>query len=170
MHRNTLLFVAFLAVIAALVVGVQIGRRTTLFETTTVPSPTIHPTPTGATLLYSNKDCGISLSYPNSLQQIESSLSGTILASVTTPSASVIIICQKDIPRVPLPPEKIETITFSGISGGATVSAKLYHDASARDGTPIDKLIFTNPNTGIDVFIGGFGDIFNELIRTIKLL
>ena len=170
MHRNTLLFVACLAVIAALVVGIQIGRKTTIFDQgVPTPTPVATTTPTPATVVYTNATCGVTLTYPNSLQEVEGSTSGTILASITNPASSVVIICQKDIPRVPLPPEKIETVALTG-AGGATISAKLYHDASQKDGTPIDKLIFTNPKTGVDIFIGGFGEIFNQVIRTIKLL
>jgi hypothetical protein len=174
MQRNTLLLVAILAIIAALVIGIQIGRKTATAELT--PTPTASPAPLkpdqqpAAMQTYLNANCGISLRYPGTLQEVESTTSGTILADQQTPASSVLIICQEDIPRVPLPPDKIETIKLTSVTGDASVSAKLYHDASAKDGTPIDKLIFTNPKTKLDVFIGGFGETFNQVIKTVKLL
>lgn len=170
MHRNTLLLTAILAVIAALLIGVNIGRN--LSQTRTVqPSPTPvasgSPTPTFA--MISNSICGISFQYPNTLQALESSTSGMILANVKAPDESIIIACQEDIPRVPLTEDKIDTVILTNDTGGASISAKLYHDASQNDGKPIDKLIFTHPITRMDVFVAGFGNTYQQLITTLKL-
>lgn len=162
MHRNTLLLVAFLAVIASLLIGFNVGRGLTK---TPQPTPTPLPSPTIGYLQASA--CGVSFTYPNFLKGMESSTSGAILVSTTNPNDSIVIVCQEDIPRVPLPPEKIETIT---ITGTASVSAKLYHDTSQKDGAPIDKLIFTHPKTKLDVFIAGFGPVFRDLIASLELL
>lgn len=167
MHRNTLLLTAFLAVIAALLIGFNLGR--TIPQSTTkgiTPTPTGSPTPTFAYL--SGAACGISFQYPNTLTPLESSSSGMVLADITNPDTSVVVICQKDIPEVPLPPNKIESMTIRAASGSASISARLYHDVSAKDGSPIDKLIFTHPKTGLDVFIGGFGPVFTQFITTLK--
>ncbi len=169
MHRNTFILVSILAVIAALLIGVNIGRNMGSNQRTESPSPTpvITPKPTTATITKST--CGIIFQYPNSLQLIESSGSGIILANTAKPDDSVVITCQEDIPRIPLAPEKIETFTIKSDTTGASVSAKLYHDASQKDGTPVDKLIFTHPTTQMDVFIAGFGATFQQLLATLKL-
>ncbi len=168
MPKNTLKFVSALAVIAALLVGINIGRSMNR-QDAAIPSPTPILTPTPTPGLVSGSACGVTYRYPNSLTPMESTASGVILADIKNPESSIIIACQTDIPRVPLTPDRIETMTISGGSGPASVSARLYHDASAKDGTPIDKLIFSHPTTGLDVFIAGFGPVFNALIATVSL-
>jgi hypothetical protein len=169
MHKNTLLFVAFLAVIAALLVGFNVGRSLSLSQVP-IPSPTpdITPTPTLATLV--GTSCGVTFQYPNTLTALSSTASGVILTDTKNPEGSIVVVCQQEIPKVPLSPENIESVTIQSATGTASVSAKLYHDASAKDGTPIDKLIFTHPNTGLDVFIAGFGPVFQQLIASLKIL
>lgn len=174
MHRNTLLTVSALAVIAALLVGVRIGMnmRTTPASTpkAITTTPTIKPTSVPITYTtYTDSVCDLSLQYPTNLQLLESTISGTILADPDNASGSVVIVCQQEIPRVPLPPEKIEPFVLIA-SNSASVSAKLYHDASAKDGRLIDKLIFTHPRNGLDVYIAGYGAVFNRIIGTLKLL
>lgn len=170
MQRNTLIFTAILAVVAALVVGVNVGKSMnssakTITPTTITPTPTVTPT----RITYTNDLCGISFVHPSNLQRLDSTTSGTILTDPNKQEDSIIIICQKDIPRVPLAAENMETITISSASGSATLSATLYHDASAKDGTRIDKLIFYNKYKQLDVFIAGFGSIYNQAIQSIKL-
>ena len=168
MHKNTLLLTAFLAVIAALLVGFNLGRTIPQSSTkVNAPTPIGSPTPTFAYL--SGAACGVTFQYPNTLTPLESSTSGTVFADITHPETSVVVICQKDIPQVPLAPDKIESMTIRAATGSASISARLYHDVSAKDGSPVDKLIFTHPKTGLDVFIGGFGPVFTQFITTLKL-
>jgi len=171
MHKNTLLFSSMLAVIAALLVGFNLGRsfpKQDTEDTQPSPTPLTSPTPTIAYLRATA--CGIAFQYPNSLTPIESSDSGTIYASTSDPDATVLVLCQNEIPRIPLTPDKMEARTLRAATGSATVSDTLYHDASAKDGTPIDKLIFTHPKTGLDVLIGGIGPIYQQFIASISLL
>lgn len=168
MHKNTLLFVSFLAVIAALLVGFNWGRsleRREAAQTLPTPIPTTKPILT----LHSETTCGVTFQYTNALTPMESSTSGLILANTTNPYESIVVVCQADIPRIPLTPDKIEHMTILSATGSASVSANLYHGTSETDGKPIDKLIFTHPKTGLDVFIGGFGPLFTQLIATVKL-
>lgn len=171
MHKNTLLFSSMLAVIAALLVGFNLGRSFPKQDTEgTQPSPTPLTSPTPTIAYLRATACGIAFQYPNSLTPIESSDSGTIYASTSDPDATVLVLCQNEIPRIPLTPDKMEARTLRAATGSATVSATLYHDASAKDGTPIDKLIFTHPKTGLDVLIGGIGPIYQQFIASISLL
>lgn len=160
-----------LAVIAALLVGFNLGRSFPKQEAAnTQPSPTPFTSPTPTIGYLRATACGIAFQYPNSLTPIESSDSGTIYASTSNPDTTVLVLCQKEIPRVPLTPDKMEVRTLRAATGSATVSATLYHDGSAKDGTPIDKLIFTHPKTGLDVLIGGIGPIYQQFIASITLL
>ncbi len=170
MHRNTLLLTAMLAVIAALIVGVNIGRNLSPAPDAT-PTPEVAPTPLPVTMLkYTSTKCGISLLYPNNLQVNESTTSATAFIDNIHPEQSAILICQPDIPRAALAPDKIESVTIHHEGSTATVAAKLYHETSAKDGTPVDNLIFTNAKKGLDVFVGGYGTIFDEIVASIKLL
>ncbi len=171
MQRNTLIFIAILAIIAALIVGVNIGksmRITPDLQKSIALSPT--PTPPITLITYTSDLCGISLQHPSNLQRLESTTSGTILTDTDKQEDSIIIICQKDIPRVPLEADQMEKLTIVSASGSATLSATLYHDASEKDGTKIDKLIFYNKFKNLDVFIAGFGTVFDQAITTVKLL
>lgn len=171
MHRNTLLFVSLLAVVSAFLVGTLVGRnlpKSTTITVTQAPSPTIQPTPKTMLLTYTDDTCKLSLEYPNKLEILESTNSGTLLTDPNNEKDTVLVVCQQDILRVPLTPEKIKSVTLL-TTKGATVSAKIYHDATARDGTPMDKLIFTHPTTGMDVLIGGFGAMYDRLITTVTL-
>ena len=84
-------------------------------------------------------------------------------------SNSVALACQEEIPRPPLTLENIEEVTLISTSG-ASISGSLYHDASAKDGAPVDELIFTHPTTGLDVFLAGFGATFQQILSSLKVL
>ena len=169
MQKNTLLFVSFLAVIAALLIGFNMGKSMTAAQPVApTPTPiTTKPTPTLAYLLGSI--CGVSFQYPNTLTPMESSGSGVILTNMTTPESSIVVVCQEEIPRVALTPNLVESMGIRAASGSATISATLYHDTSAKDGSKIDKLIFTHPKTGMDVFIAGYGQTYQQLIASLRL-
>ncbi|HLD24899.1 MAG TPA: hypothetical protein VJB96_03175 [Patescibacteria group bacterium] len=168
MHRNTLLVVAFLAVIAALLVGINVGRSLTQ-SNPAQPTPVSVSNPTPTLGYMSGTSCGVTFTYPNSLQTMESSASGVVLVSTSNPNDSIVLVCQEDIPRVPLPPENIESLTITSAVGATSVSAKLYHDASPKDGLLVDKLIFTHPKTKLDVFVAGFGPVFQQFLTSLQL-
>jgi hypothetical protein len=85
-------------------------------------------------------------------------------------SQSVAVTCQDEIPRPPLTSDKIEVQVLYNESQTASATARLYHDATAKDGTPIDELIFRHPKTGMDVFIAGFGKTFDAILQSIQLI
>ncbi len=174
MHRNTFLLIAFLAVLAALMVGVNIGKRLSTTpqgesSQNTTASPT--PSPQATTFIsYTNTTCAFSIEYPDTLTILDSASGSAVLTDRNNAGDSIAITCQKDIPRSPLPQELIETVGVWNSDRSATISAKLYHDASAKDGKPMDVLIFRHPKTGLDVFLAGFGTTFQEVISSIKIL
>lgn len=176
MHRNTFLLVSLLAVLAALVLGVNIGKRfpqQSLSESRSNERTKLTSSPSPASTValtdYISRDCGISFRYPLDMKVLEATRSA-IFSDPTNATASVVLACQRDIPRPPLVPEPIETLILLSDPPGTTISAKLYHDASPKDGTPMDELIFTHPKTGLDVFLAGFGDTFQQIIESVKIL
>jgi hypothetical protein len=166
MHKNTLFLIVVLAIIASIVVFVNLGHNTqpTTSDQTISTSPS--STPTVKLLTYQSAQCGISFQYPETLEKLESTGSGVIFVNPNNTGESVILVCQKEIPRVPLTPDKIETVPIPDSS----LSANLYHDSSQKDGSPIDKFIFTNPSRNIDIFIAGLGDIFTNVIHSVRML
>lgn len=176
MHRNTFLLVAGLAVFAALVVGVNIGTRMSTAHnqqfinqptadtvSTPIPTPT-QKLSTAMLTTYTSAYCGITFDYPERLQKLEGATGSAIFTDTNVASSSILLTCQRDIPRPPILADKIESVVIS------SVSAKLYHDTSDKDGRTIDKLIFRHPKTGLDIFLAGTGEIFKKLISSITLL
>lgn len=168
MHRNTFFLVAFLAIVAALLIGINVGKNLSPSQNT---SPvTSSPTPSASTLVtYNNSACGLTFQYPASLTKTENA-SGSAVFTDTSGQQAVTVTCQKDIPKPSLDPSKIETLRIVNESATASVSAKLYHDTSAKDGSAIDIIIWTIPKTTLDVYIAGYGEMFNQIIQTLHLL
>ncbi len=165
MHRNTFYFIVILGIFAAIVVGVNIGRSAlpnTNQTQTTTPTQAL-TTPTPELVMYQSKQCGISFSYPDKFNKIDIETGGATLVNKENTNESIILVCQKDIPRIPLTDDKIEQRAIG------TVSAFLYHDTSQKDGTPLDKLIFTHPALKKDVYIAGYGETFNNIISSLSL-
>lgn len=167
MPRNTFIFVSILAIIAALVVGVNVGRSFSRTETPNIPavlSPTPFVTPTPIPMTYTNSYCGISFQIPESFLILDTASGSAVLSNPTDGKDSIILVCQTGIPRPPLAADKIETITI------ASTSARLYHDASAKDDIPIDKLIFRHPTKRLDILISGFSSTFQHIIQSLTIL
>lgn len=170
MHRNTYLLISALAVLAALVIGISIGRQSRLPDSSVVRvTPTLSPFLTSApvsqapTKGYRNVFCKIGFDYPSVFTLLESA---TGSAAFTGPGSQdgILLTCQKDIPKPAITQENIEDIRIG------SVAAKLYHAQSASDGAAIDTLIFRHPGTKLDVFLAGTGEIFQTIISTITLL
>lgn len=164
MHRNTLLLVSGLAVIAALLIGLDIGRGLNSSQTSATPTPVVSPT-----ISYiSGTTCDTTFEYPNNLRLMESSGSGTVLINMTKPDESIIVICQKNIPETP--GNDAQTMTITGSSDdAASTTATLYEDATTSGGVAIEKLLFTHPGTKLDVLIAGSGEAFKHLISSLKI-
>ncbi len=163
MHKNTFLLVLVLSVIAALLVGVNIGRT---FQTKPdqlfIDTPLVTPTQAPQSSIFKNTTCGITLSLP---PQTQAEAVASKSARFVSADQSVIqFACEREIPKFPIPIEQIENIQI------ASISAKLYHTKSAKDGTPFDALIFRNLNTAMDIYLAGLGSTFSAIIQTIELM
>ena len=72
-------------------------------------------------------------------------------------SKEVMILCADEIPGIPLPENKIESVIVDGVVG------KLYHDASAMDGSPKDDIRVRTPANDADVSIRGTPGFVSEV-------
>lgn len=171
MHRNTYILVAVLAVFAALVVGINVGKKQppAAEAPVSITTPTATPTPLSTRTPWVNAACGFSFTYPDAYELMENASGSGILKHTGSTDQSIVATCQTDIPRPALIADNIETVSLRR-ANGASVSAALYHDASPKDGTPIDALIFQHPTNGMDVFIAGYGEAFNTILTTIQVL
>ena len=151
-----------LALIAMFLFGLNIGRlipRAT--GTPTQPTPIPTPFTTNENRSYTIKDCAVSFTYENNQTLTEASMAATLTTEGI--SNKIAIACAPEIPRPPLPPEKTEKVNVAGIE------TTLYHDVSAKDGTPIDAIIMDHPkNPKLDVGFFGYGEGFKKLLSTIS--
>lgn len=168
MHRNTFLLVITLSVVAALLVGVNIGRRlpstqsTDSISLTTTPSSAAQPDATPITKSYQNRFCRVAFDYPSDLILLENA-SGSAVLTGKKAEDGIILTCQKQIPRPDGSGGKAEQILIG------SVSATLYHDQVASEGAVIDSVIFRHPGTKLDVFLAGTGEVFRKLIASLSL-
>ncbi|MBI5621195.1 hypothetical protein HY949_05410 [Candidatus Gottesmanbacteria bacterium] len=169
MHRNTLLLVSALAVIAALLLGINIGRR---FQSTngntTALTPSVPPVPSGSPAAahvksYVNAFCKIAFEYPVSLTVFENA-SGSAAFTGKNADEGILLTCQKDIPRPSFSLDDTEALRIG------SVAATLFHTKTASEGATIDSLIFRHPATRLDVFLAGSGEAFRKLISTISIV
>lgn len=169
MPRNTFLLVIVLSVAAAFVAGANITRLRTGSPAPKeeTPAPAIPATESGtasAQLQYKNSSCGVLISYPAVLSLLESPGGSAVFTNTADSKDTVLVTCEKNVPRPGLPKEQIELFT------AGTLSATLYHDVASKEGTPVDKFIFRHPGKNLDIFIAGFGKSFRDIIANITLL
>jgi len=150
-----------LALIAMFLFGLNIGRFIPRSTSLIPATPTPTPVATAESRTYTISGCGVSFSYTNNQTLTEASMAATLTTEGI--SNKIAIACAPEIPRPPLPPAKIEDTEVAGIK------TKLYHDAAAKDGTPIDAIIIDHPkNPKLDVGFFGFGEEFKKLLNTVS--
>src|SRR3989344_6375559 len=169
MHRNTALLIAFLAVLAALVTGLKIGStfspQAQLAQVSPLPSSVAvteaSPQVAGAEApkTYTSSNCGLSFNYDPDFSVTEASATTTLTNAKT--GENIYILCGTEFPRPPLSAEQIETATVAG------QKATIYHDASAKDGTPLDVVVFSHPKNNLEVALFGFGEVFKKVIQSL---
>lgn len=186
MAKGTLIFLFFLAILATLLFGINLGKK--LYKSQSIqvpPTPTItlSPTPTPTIIsvnptaastpsatfkkilgnaTFTNATCGFSFSYPGSfLRQKTVNEQSIIYADPENPSVSIAATCATNIPRPPVSSDKIEAINLD------KVAATLYHDQNA-DGTPRDEVIVKHPTNGQEIIVAGFGEFFRQVLSSFK--
>ncbi len=172
MHKNTYILVSILAVLAALVVGVNLGKKLSPSappSAASTPKPSAVVTPTPKLQTFTDTTCGFSVQYGDDFTLTDSGTGSAMLENTSDTNQSVVLACQKNIPRPALPANQMEKLTLETTTG-TSISGTLYHDQSLQNGSPIDALMFTHPTSKLDVFIAGYGDAFNALLKTIQVI
>lgn len=82
--------------------------------------------------------------------------------SIVMGAKEVTVVCAEEIPGIPVSPEQIVDTQIDG------VAAKLYHDASPKDGTLQDDIRVKHPTTGVDVTVRGTPGFVAEVGATLK--
>ena len=167
--------VIFLAIFSALVAGVNIGHKMAGtqpgFTKYSPESPIISQLAPSESPKknYTNVGCAVMFPIPDQFTLTNES---TLSAMFTRSDAknSILMTCQKNIPRPPLPSGFIESVNLTTVEKTTTISAKLYHDQSEKDGEKIDALIYYNPKIKMDVFIAGYGPEFDTLREALHIL
>lgn len=171
MPKNTFLIVTLLAVFAALVIGVNLGKNIWPSPESGVPvqatpsptAPAISPTPVAKSLYYANDTCGISFLYPEYLTKMEASDGNSVFINSRNPKESLALICQNRIPK-PTGDLTTETITIG------SQSATIYKESTPSAVNTEMKLILRNRKTGLDILISGAGEVFRLAVSTLKTL
>lgn len=187
MVKSTIIFIFFLSILASLLAGINIGKKIERFQSKVTPTssvipvtltpktlPTITPvaSPSADTTdrptsksTYRNRTCGFEFSYPGSyISQKSTNEQSVIFTDPNDPSSAIASTCATEIPKPPLPPEKIETITLDSLE------ATLYHDKSAKDGSLRDEVIVKHPTNGKEIIIAGFGSAFQSALSSFKFI
>ena len=167
MPRNTFILVSILAVIAALIVGVNAGRFITgdsqSKNADKTPEPSVSIPPVIKYIFYKNTVCGISFSVPEDYRTLESTGGSTLFIKKEDPSQSVTLICQNS-----LPPMAEASGSASRIMIGS-VSAMLSSVISEK-GVSVRSLDIIHPKTDLNIRISGPRSIFEEILKSVTLL
>lgn len=185
MAKGTVIFLSILAVIALLLLGINIGKKIstpssvsvapTLYNsqpTVYVPSPTVAPTVANQSPITDNQSmstftdssCGYSFSYPGSFMRQETvNKKSVIYVDPKNPKIVIAATCETTLPRPPLSPDKQETVTLGGTTG------TLYHDTDTN-GNPRDEIFVKHPTNGMEIVIAGYGEIFQTIRSTFKFV
>ena len=187
MHPKALIFLSILAVLAALLIGINVGRKLNPNQEL-IPSPSsrLSPLPTtnpstplkasnqpfdgeqsrttqGKPTTFSHPQCGVSFPMPSGFEIDQQASDGAKLVNQTT-KEEINLVCSDVLPKPPLTSDQIETASISG------VTATIYHDAQAKDGTPVDVVMFVNPENGLEVALLGFGKVFKQVWQQLIFL
>jgi len=180
MAKGTVIFLSILAVIALLLVGINIGKKIgtpssvsvapTLYNsqpTVYIPSPTIanqSPITNQSISTFTDSSCGYSFSYPGSfMRQETANKKSVIYVDPKNPKTVIAATCGTTLPKPPLPSDEQETVTLAGVTG------ILYHDTDPN-GNPRDDIFVKHPTNGMEIVIAGYGEIFQTIRSTFKFI
>lgn len=177
--KGTVLFIFLLSITASLLIGFNFGKKFNPNLKLVLPAPTIIVTPSlmpaptinldnitsSVSASFNDKSCGISLRFPAPFKiDKNETAKSTIITNPGNSNDIIAVACLNNIPKPPLPEDKIEDIKLGG------VIAKLYHDASSKDGSPRDEVIVSHPTNGMEVIIAGYGKTFNAILASFKFI
>lgn len=161
MHKNTRLFILFLAVVVAALFGIKMSNMATGGPTQVLPSGTPVAVENVSPKTYSYVGCGISFSAPEF--EVKETKEALKLTQKIT-GEEIDIVCGKSLPTPPLTKDKIESTNI------ASQSATLYHDQNVKTQKPLDVVKFKHPKTQLEVAVFGYGETYKALVKSIQLL
>ena len=194
MAKGTIVFIFFLAVLASLLFGINLGKQlgksevastvispTGNIKPTLLPSFTPPPSPTpivsittspntipssrkSGTTTFSDKTCGFEFSYPGSFIRQKTVNSQSVI--FTDPDNPNITIAAACATSIPRPPVSSEKIEPITLGG---VAAMLYHDQNS-DGTPRDEIIAKHPTRELEIIIAGYGATFQSALSSFRFI
>lgn len=170
MADSTKRFVTGLAILAALVIGIQIGRNVATREyqalvKTDLSSDvnrSVKPTPEPY-LAYLNPECGVAFEYPGGFKAVNIDETTTLFVDSGRSNLSFTLTCMDRIAKPVIGPEKTENLMIS------SVSAALYHDTAPKDGSALERLIFTHPRLNLMVELSGSGTPFETAVSSLAI-
>ena len=179
MPKSTLYFIFALAIIATLLLGINIGKNLTKSQSTIPPSslsPRQSPADGGTkagtlssvnsgSSTFTDSSCGFSFSYPGGyLSSNTVNGKSVILTDPDDENQQIIGACEGEIPKPPIPAEKIESIIVDG------VTTNLYHDADSQTGKPRDEIIVKHPTNGKEIILAGYGADFDAALSSFRFI
>lgn len=195
MAKGTTVFIFILAVLATLLLGINIGKKIKQSEifnlqnrpspilTPTIFPPTLSPSPSPV-LLEFNDDNSITSSqkkvkgistYTNDTCGFSFSYPGSYMNTKTINSESKIFsdpdnpneaIATTCAAKIPRPPVASEQIDSIVLDNQP---ATLYHDKNP-DGSLRDEVIVKHPTRNIEIIIAGYGPTFQQTLSSFKFL
>lgn len=146
-------------------------RPATVLSPTLTLTPTITSTTssqmkgTKSLTTYTDKTCGFSFSFPSSFIKTQTvNQQSTIITDPNDPDQAIAVTCAEEIPKPPLPDDKIEQITLDEIP------ATLYHDTNAKDGSPRIEVIVKHPTKNLEIIIAGYGTLFQQAVSSFRFI
>jgi hypothetical protein len=178
MPRNTLVVVIVLAIFAALVVGVNIGKGNSSSQVSLIPSPTPNelipsPTVTPKLFLYTNTYCGLSFQYPETLKRMDAGIaSSSAVFNDNSSDSSIIVLCGASVPLESI--DSLEaipiTIPLQG-SDTASVSGKMYiESSSASSSSQLTHIVIPKLPNKMELIISIKGSIIEQILSSLQIL
>lgn len=159
-----MLVIIGLAILAAMVVGVNIGARNSPpVSNTPISPPPESPTPTPLLLSYSNPLCKVNFIYPDSYNKVDlDNNGGAVFAHKDSASGSLTFLCQKDLPK-PKELDNAETIKFG------SVSALILIPDATNSAQANGRLFLTHPVSKLIISISGTKEIFETVVDSLVI-
>lgn len=194
MAKGTVILFLFLGILAVLLVGINIGKKIQVSQSsnlqptaynlqpssvlslspssTPIPAITIPTAITPAsskpkvkgTSVYRDKTCGLQLSFPSSFLSQKTENEQSVI--FTDPDNPDDLLAIACAKSIPRPPVTADNIEIITLDKAAGM---LYHDKNA-DGTPRDEVIIKNPNNNLEIIIAGYGETFRNALASFKFL
>lgn len=164
MARNTFFLIVVLGIIAAIVVGINIGRTNTPpqneQEGTLIDTPNATPTPNLVT--YNATTCPVRFQYNDTYTEVDLDSGGSTFINLEDTKDKLTLICQKDLDQ---PKEFDDALAYSIGSS----SARLIQPIASTSGQTVGRLYIKDEGSGMGIIVSGSRGIFNQFLDSLQL-